>query len=179
MIGCDFLHVERLEASTVIHLPPEKVYEALVDFTQYANYADYVTEIRRHGAGEMTEYDIDFSWWKLSYTARSAVTDVDPPNRIDWELTKDLDAHGHWTIEQTQAEEMDEIAAASRVTFDVEYDPNSLEPGAISLPALVPLEKAIDLVVPKIEAEAKRIIRRLVVDLEGEERPVEITVTTT
>lgn len=170
--------MERVEASTVIHLSPDEIHETLVDFTQYANYADYVTEIRRRGSGETAEYDITFSWWKLSYTARSAVTDVDPPNRIDWELTKDLDAQGHWTIEQTQADG-EGITDASRVTFYVEYDPDSLEPHAISLPAFVPLGKAIDLVEPKIEAEAKRLIRRLVADLEGTERPVEITVTTT
>ena len=92
--------VDAVEVSTVIYLPPEEVYDFLVDFPGYANYSKYLTDVRRHGDGSPgTEYDLRFEWWKLAYTARSRVTGVSPPTRIDWEIVKDLSAHGFWHVE--------------------------------------------------------------------------------
>ncbi|MFC6961452.1 SRPBCC family protein [Halocatena marina] len=81
--------METVEASTLVYLPPEEIYEFLVDFQQYGKYTKYVTNIDREGEDDAgAVYDITVSWWKIDYTARSKVTDVDPPNRIDWELPK-------------------------------------------------------------------------------------------
>jgi ribosome-associated toxin RatA of RatAB toxin-antitoxin module len=169
--------VDAVEASTLIYLPPEDVYEFLVDFPRYANYSEYIQEVRRHGDDSpRTEYDLEFTWWKLSYTARSAVTDVDPPNRIDWKLVEDLDAQGYWGIEHVPEEAPDGKPDASRVRFHVEFNPESADEDMINIPPFVPLDRIIQKVIPKIETEAHRIVRRIVADLEGEERPVELTI---
>lgn len=169
--------VETVEASTLIYLSPEEVYESLVDFQQFDKYSKYVTDISRQGDGTPgTEYDITFSWWKITHTARSEVTDVDPPNRIDWELAKSLDAHGYWEVEHVPEEAPDGRPDASRVWFHVDFDPNSADEDSLNIPGFVPLDRIIDRVKPKIETVARRVIQRMVTDLEGEERSVELNV---
>lgn len=168
--------MDAVEASTLIYLPPEEVYAFLVDFPQYAKYSEFIQEVRRVSDGDPVEYDLEFAWWKLSYTARSAVTDTDPPNRIDWELVTDLDAQGYWAIEHVPEEAPDGKPDASRVWFHVEFNPDSADEDMVSIPPFVPLDKIIQKVIPKIETEAHRIVRRIVADLEGEKRPVELTI---
>ncbi|UPM43753.1 type II toxin-antitoxin system RatA family toxin [Halocatena salina] len=171
--------MDAVEASTVVYLPPEEVYEFLVDFPRYANYSEHITEVRQYGEGKTgTKYDLVFAWWKLSYTARSEVTALDPPTRIDWELIKDVDAHGHWTVEHTPEKAPDDEPDASEVRLRVEFNPDSANKDAIDLPALVSLDWVIKKVTPKIEAEARNIVRRIVADLEGEERPVDVAIHT-
>lgn len=171
--------MDAVEASTVVYLPPEEVYEFLVDFPRYANYSEHIREVRRYGdGGPGTEYDLAFAWWKLSYTARSEVTALDPPARIDWELIKDIDAHGYWNVEHVPEKAPENAPDASRVRLRIEFSPDSANEDAIDLPALVPLDWVIEKVTPKIEGEAKNIVRRIVADLEGEERPVDVTVHT-
>lgn len=169
--------METVEASTLVYLSPEEIYEFLVDFQQYGKYTKYVTDISREGDDSpTTEYDITFSWWKITYTARSEVTDVDPPNRIDWRLAKSLDAHGYWEVEHVPEEAPDGKSDACRVLFHVDFDPDSASAEALNLPKLVPLNRIIERVQPKIETVARTIIRRIVADLEGEERDIELTV---
>lgn len=171
--------MDAVEASTVVYLPPEEVYEFLVDFPRYANYSDHINEVRRYGdGGTGTEYDLVFAWWKLSYTARSEVTALDPSTRIDWELIKDVDAHGYWNVEHTPEKAPEDKQDASTVRLRVEFNPDSASKDAIDLPALVSLDWVIKKVTPKIEAEATNIVRRIVADLEGEERPVDVTIHT-
>ena len=43
--------VDRVEVSTVVHLPPEEVYEFIVDFPGYANYSEYLERVRSDGDG--------------------------------------------------------------------------------------------------------------------------------
>jgi len=91
--------VDRVEVSTVVYLPPEEVYEFLVDFPGYADYSKYLERVKSDGDGSPgTRYALRFSWWKVTYTAHTRVTDADPPNRIDWEVIKDMNAHGHWLV---------------------------------------------------------------------------------
>lgn len=169
--------MDSVEVSTLIYLPPEEVYEFLVDFPRYADYSEHLEEVRRRGDGSPgTEYDLTFSWWKLSYTARSRVTDVDPPDRIDWEITKDIDASGAWIVEHVPEEAPPGKPDASRVRFTVQFRPGSADASMIDLPAFVSLGWVIDKVRPKIRSEAEEIVRRIVADLEGEERPVDIMV---
>lgn len=161
----------------MVYVPPEEIYDLLVDFPRYADYSKHITEVRREGDGSPgTEYDIAFSWWKLSYTARSKVTDVDPPERIDWELIKDINARGYWRIEHIPEEAPDGKPDACRIRLRIEFNPESANENAINLPTFVGLDWVIDQVKPKIKTEAERIVRRVVADLEGEKREVELTI---
>ncbi len=166
-----------VEVSTVVHVPPEEVYEFIVDFPRYSAYSKHLSEVTRDGDGGVgTDYRLRFTWWKLGYTARTRVTDVDPPNRIDWEVTKDLRAHGRWEVEAAPEAAPPDADAASRVTLVVTYDPDSAEAGVLDLPMLVSLDWVLDRVSDLVVREGERVVERIVADLEGERRDVELTV---
>lgn len=169
--------MQRLKVSTVVHLPPEEIYDFLIDFPRYAKYSEYLEEVRRDGDGAPgTEYALRFAWWKLSYTARSTVTGVDRPERIEWELVRDLDASGYWAVEPEPAAAPDDSETASRVYFVVEYAPDSARAGALELPSFVSFDWVVEKVTPKIRDEAEQVIRRVVRDLEGRRREISLTV---
>jgi uncharacterized membrane protein len=173
--------VDTVEVSTVVYLPPTDIYEFLLDFPRYAKYSKHLDEVRRHGGDGSpgTRYDITFSWWKLSYTARSQVTDVDQPNRIDWRLIKDIDARGYWGIAPEPESAPDPDTPASRVRLYIEFAPESASARGIDLPSFVSLDWLIDRVKPKVKAEAERIVERIVADLEGSRRAVDLDIHTT
>lgn len=173
--------MDAVDVSTVVYLPPEEIYEFLLDFPRYARYSEHLDEVRRHGGeGEPgTHYDITFSWWRLSYTARSQVTDVDPPNRIDWRLVKDIDARGHWAVVPEPESAPNPETPATRVRLYVEFAPGSAEKGALGLPATVSLDWLVEKITPKITTEAERIVERIVADLEGQRRDVTLDIHTT
>lgn len=167
--------MDSVEVSTTVYLPPEEIYEFLLDFRGYAGYSEYLRRVREFGdGGPGTEYELNFAWWKLQYTARSEVTEVDPPTRIEWQLTRDLDAAGRWLIEPIEGSS----EPKTTVTCVVEYAPGSAEDGIVDLPRFVSLGWVLDRIKPKIRTEAKRIVRRVVADLEGEERDVELRIET-
>jgi uncharacterized membrane protein len=169
--------VESVNVSTVVYLPPEEVYEFLLDFPRYARYSEYLQEVTADGdGGPGTRYDLTFGWWKLTYTAHSEVTGVDPPERIDWRLVEDIDAEGYWEIEPEPDTAPPDAETACRVRLVVAFDPDSADAGVVELPAFVSLDWLIDKVRPKIRAEAKQVVERIVADLEGERREVELTV---
>jgi uncharacterized membrane protein len=169
--------VQRVEVSTVVYLPPEEIYEFLVDFPRYAKYSKYLDDIERDGDGTPgTKYDLRFAWWKLSYTARSEVTALDPPTRIDWRLVKDIDASGYWLVEPEPESAPDDEETASRVRIRIDFSPQSAEEGVISLPRFVSLDWVISKVKPKIKAEAERVVERIVADLEGTRREVTLEI---
>lgn len=164
--------MDTVEVSTVVYLPPEEVYQFLLDFPGYARYSEHLTGVRQHGDGDPgTEYELDFAWWKLEYTARSRVVDVDPPARIDWRIIKDVDAVGQWLVEPTEE--------GTAVTLRVEYHPDSADDDALSLPRFISFDWVIEKVKPKVEAEAERVVRRIVRDLEGQSRDVALEIETT
>lgn len=166
--------MDTVEVTTVVYLPPEEVYEFLLGFQSYAEYSEHLTGVRQFGDGEPgTEYELDFSWWKLTYTARSKVTDVDPPNRIDWRIVKDIDAVGQWLVEPLDAEE-----PRTQVTMRIEYAPDSADDGTLDLPRFVSLDWVVEKITPKVKAEAERVVRRIVADLEGNRRDVELEIET-
>ena len=101
---------------------------------------------------------------------------VDPPDRIDWRVIKDIDAAGFWSVEEVPEEAPPDCETASRVTFRVDFHPESVDSDTLNLPRFVSLSWVIERVKPKIESEAQRIVRRIVADLEGESRDVDLEV---
>lgn len=169
--------MDNVEVSTVVYVPPEEAYEFLIDFQGYANYSKHLTGVDRHGEGGVgTEYDIHLKWWKLNYTVRSEVTALDRPNRIDWKILKDLRAHGSWLVESAPEEARDEDETASRVRIVIKFDADSASSDMLNLPRLVSLSWVVDKVEPLVLEEAERVVERIVEDLEGERRPVELTI---
>lgn len=178
--------MDRLEVSTDVFVPPARVYEFLVDFPGYAKYSEYLQSVDRRGDGEAgTLYDITVSWWRLTHTVTSEVTGVEPPERIDWRLRGPIAATGAWVVEprdfavavapETPPAEADE---AARVTLVIEYDPSSVDAGRFDLPVFLSLDSLIDRLVPRVEDEARGIVERIVADLEGQPREVELRVET-
>lgn len=169
--------MERVEVTTVVYADRQRVYEFLLDFPGYAAYSEYLKRVDQHGdGGPGTRYHLAFAWWKLTYTAHSEVTAVDPPTRIDWAITKDIDATGYWRVESVDPPEGED--AATRVHFHVEYDADSASVGSVDLPRFVSLAWVVEKVKPKIQTEATRIVERVVVDLEGQHRDVDLDVDT-
>ena len=174
--------MDSVELSTVVYVPPEEAYAFLVDFEGYASYSEYLDRVERHGEGDTgTEYDIHLEWWKLNYVVRSAVTDTDPPDRIEWRIVKDLRAHGAWVVEPApDATPTDEAApadaeAASRVRLVIEFDADSASSDMLDLPRLVSLGWVVEKVKPLVLSEAEKVVARIVADLEGERRDVTLT----
>lgn len=169
--------MDEVEVSTVVYVPPAEIYEFLLDFPGYAQYSEYLKEVRVDGDGSPgTRYALTFAWWKLTYTAHSEVTAVDAPTRIDWELTRDIDAKGHWRIEEVPDEAPADAETASRVRLCVEFDPDSASASGIDLPRLVSVSWVVEKVKPLVQEEAERVVERIVADIEGEPRPVELSV---
>lgn len=164
--------MDRVEVATTVYLPPEEVHAFLLDFPRYAEYSEHLTAVRQYGDGTPgTEYELDFAWWKLSYTARSRVTGVDNPERIDWRVVKDIEAVGRWDVARLDDE-------ATRVALVVEYAPDSADDTGFDLPRFVSLDWVVEKVKPKVKAEAERVVRRIVADLEGEQREVDVEIET-
>ncbi|WP_092699461.1 SRPBCC family protein [Halovenus aranensis] len=169
--------MQRLEISTDVYLPPADVYEFLLNFPRYARYSEYLDRVEQYGdGGPGTEYDLVFSWWKLSYTARSEVTDVDEPRRIDWRTVKDIEANGYWRVEPAPDRAPEGVERASEVFFVVELDTESARGSAISIPSFISFDSVLDRVIPKIQAEGRRVVERVVADLEGQQRDIELRI---
>lgn len=172
--------MDELAASTVVYLPPEEVYDFLLEFQRYPRYSDYLVGVDSDGdGGPGTRYALHFEWWKLSYTARSEVTDVDPPRRIDWRTTEDIAARGCWVVEPLEdlpADIPEDAETACRVWFEVAYDSGSVGSGVVELPAFVSLDWVVEKLRPKIRKESERIVERIVADIEGRRREVEVDI---
>ncbi|MFA1610372.1 type II toxin-antitoxin system RatA family toxin [Halobellus rubicundus] len=173
--------MDELVVSTVVYLPAEEVYEFLIDFPRYARYSEHLRDVtrRRGDGGAGTRYAMRFAWWKLTYTVESEVTEVERPERIEWRTVRNLDAGGRWRIEAL--DEVPEGApagtdAATRVSFEVAYDPDSANEGGIDLPRFVSFGWVIDRLKPAITNEAERVVERVVEDLEGRRRAVDLSV---
>ncbi|MGQ4554722.1 SRPBCC family protein [Halobellus sp. GM3] len=173
--------MDELVVSTVVYLPADETYDFLVDFPRYAAYSKHLKDVvrRRGDGGAGTRYALRFAWWKLTYTVESEVTAVEPPERIDWRVVRNLDASGRWRIEELEDPPADapaDVDVASRVSFEVSYDPGSANEGGLDLPRFVSLGWIAERIRPAITREAERIVERVVEDLEGSRRPVELTV---
>lgn len=171
--------VDELVVSTEVYADPQDVYVFLLDFPQYANYSEYLREVRtiRGDGGPGTRYALTFAWWKVTYTAHSQVTDVEPPKRIDWRLTKDIDAGGCWRITaDSPGDEEDGAKPRCEVALEVAFDPGSASSDVIDLPRLVSFDWVLKKAIPLIRKEAERVVERAVRDLEDSTRNVDLDV---
>ena len=172
--------MDRIHVSTVVCLPPEAVYDFLVDFPRYARYSKYLTGVTANGDGSPgTTYRLRFAWWKLSYTAHTEVTGSDPPTRLDWRVIEDIDARGDWRVEPLDSVPAGlpaDADAACRVHLEVEFDSDSVGGGALDLPRFVSLDWVVRKVKPVLVEEAERVVERIVADIEGRRRGVELVV---
>jgi hypothetical protein len=165
--------VASLACRTDVHVAPDVAYEFLLDFEGYAKYSEHLASVERDGdGGPGTEYAITATWWRLSHTVRSAVTDVDPPSRIDWRLVDEVDAAGRWHVDDVGRPD----APRSRVTLALAYDPATLS--SVDLPLVPSLDWLADKLAPVVRREATAVVERIVADLEGEPRPIDLDVTT-
>lgn len=165
---------DTLEVRTTIHASQTEVYDFLCDFDSYAQYSDHISGVTQRGDGSVgTEYGITFSWWKITYTAWSKVIALTPHDTIEWELTKDISANGTWELEPTDVEGVED---ATQVVLTVQFDPDSASKNAISLPPLVSFSWVLDKVKPLILKEAKRVLARVIEDLEDSHRQPELTI---
>lgn len=168
--------MDRVVVETEVHVPPDDAFAFLIDFPGYAKYSDYLRRVEQIGDGTTgTTYELELQWWKLSYTARTEVTGIDEPERIEWRVKRVVTAHGAWEIEAIDGPDG---ATHSRVRLVIQYDPDSADPGALQVPRFVSLGWIVDRVTPLVREEAERTVERIVADLEGEQRPVELTIRT-
>lgn len=174
--------MERLIVETVVYRPVEVVFDFLLDFPRYAQYSEYLESVEELGAGpeEQARYALTFSWWKLSYTARSAVTGTVPNERIEWRVLDDFEAGGQWVVEERDlpADAPEWAESATAVRFEAAWDPESVDSGLVDLPRLVSMEWVLDKAKPVVDREAERVVQRAAQDLEGRKREVELTVRT-
>ena len=169
--------VTGLDVGTVVHLPPEPVYDFLVDFPQYGDYSEYLESVERRGDGSTgTAYDITVAWWRLRHTVRSEVTAVHPPERIEWRVTDPVDAHGAWVLDPVPDRAPASAEMATAVTLEIRYEPASVGTGALDLPPFVSADLVLDRVRPTLQREAEAVVERVVEDLEGAPRPVDLEV---
>ncbi len=174
--------MKSLEVSTVTYVEADEAYEFLLDFPGYAEYTDYITDVTQDGdGGAGTGYEIEFSWWRLSYTAETEVTNVDSPTEMEWEVQKDIDAKGKWLVEELDEDDFPEDAPedatdACEVTLVIYYDDGSVSSDAINLPRFVSLGTVIKKVTPIVSQEGEKVVERVVEDLEGEERDVDLNI---
>lgn len=167
-----------LEVESIIHAPRADVFAVVRDVEGYERYSDYVTGVVRDGdGGPGTEYGVTLSWWRLAYTARFRVTDLDPPVRVEWRLLRDLEARTEWHLEPVEVADLD-VDHATRVRATARYDPDTADAGALSLPPFVPVSAVVARARPFVEREAERVLARVVADLEGRPRRPSLTVRT-
>ncbi len=187
--------MDELVVRTEVYADPEEVYEFLLDFPRYGRYSEYLRSVEtiEGSGGPGTRYALTFAWWKLTYTAHSAVTGVDPPERIDWAITKDIDAGGCWRVTPVGDDEAgggnadgggtddagsDDSAAepTCEVALEVRFDPSSASSDALDLPRLVSFDWVLKKAIPLIRTEAERVVERAVADLEGRTRRIDLDV---
>ncbi|APX00158.1 polyketide cyclase [Halobiforma lacisalsi AJ5] len=178
--------MDRILLSTVAYRPPEEVFPYVRSFTEYPRYTEHLKDVAVHGDGDAgSVYDLRLTWWKLSYTARSRVTSVSPPESLEWQLVNDIDARGEWRVEPEPGAIPDggptgsdvEAETPSRIYFEAVYDPYSANKDAISLPRFVSLDWVVEKVQPRLLREAETVVERLVADIEGRDEPREVELT--
>lgn len=163
----------------LVYRPPEVVFDFLFEFTAYPRYSEYLEDVRVDGEPERgTRFSIAFSWWRLNYRARGRVTGVDRPERIEFTITRDVDARGFWSITPVEVPERapEGVETATRARLVVRFDADSADKRALDLPRFVPLDRVFARLEPFVHREGRKVARRAVADLEGASRPVELRI---
>lgn len=169
--------MDEVVVRTDINVPPAEAFAFLRDFPGYAAYSEYLERVDQHGdGGEGTVYELEAVWWRLRYTARTEVTKIDAPERIEWRVEEAITAEGSWDVSPIERDGSAE--PASRVTLRMRYDPDTADAGVVKLPRFVSLSWVIERVRPLVEQEAEATVERVVADLEGEARPVDLEIET-
>ena len=168
--------MERVVLQTVIHAPPSAIYPVLANFERYPRYATHLEWVEPRGEGPAgPQYDLHLSWWRISHTTRSEIVERDPPHRLGWRLTRDVEARGAWELEERPELAPADAETATRVTFEGRADPTTAETGNLSLPGLLPMDVVIAKARPIVKREVRETVRRLVADVEGHPREVELS----
>ena len=66
-----------------------------------------------------------------------------------------------------------------RVSLSIRFDPDTARSGALALPRFVSFDWVLGKVKPLVQEEAQRIVERIVADVEGERRDVELQIHST
>jgi ribosome-associated toxin RatA of RatAB toxin-antitoxin module len=167
--------VDGLDVSAVFYAPPEELYEFITGMRGYSQYSPYLDEVRQYGDGSPgTDYEIVVSWWRLSYTSHTRVTEARPPERVGWRTTKGLRARGYWGIEPLpDAEAPPDREHATRVRLRIQFDPETF--GSVPLAGLT-LDRLFERIKPLVVEEAENIVAGMAADIEGERRDVDIEI---
>lgn len=169
--------MEEVVVETTIRVTPDDTFDFLLDFPGYVRYSDYLERIERRGdGGPGTRYDLEVSWWRLSYTARTEVTAIDRPNRIEWQVLRAVNATGTWEVSEIDPAQTDWVG--SRVRLRIRYDAESADASVLDLPRFVSLGWVVRRLRPIVIEEAEATVERIVADLEGEPRPVDLSIRT-
>lgn len=182
-----------IEVSTTVNVPPSEAYAFVLDFEGHDDYSEHVESVTRRGdGGEGTRFDIELSWWKLSYTFPTQVTGLDEPTRIGWRTPNGLHATGDWRFERVapggdegvapedaadgsrEAADGGVESERTRVTLRAEYDRSRSR--LPSTPPLVSFDDVLGRLKPVVRREARRVFEHAVADLEGERRRVTLDV---
>jgi uncharacterized membrane protein len=168
--------VDAIEARTTLYVAPDVIYEFIQGYEGVSDYSAHLDRVEQDGdGGPGTEYRITFSWWRLSWTSRTRVTEVDPPNRIAWRSVDAVRARGWWGMEPTPEADLPEGRdVGTKLTLRIEFDPATMRGGSIT--RLVPLGRLVERVTPVVRDQCEEVLARVAEDLEGERRSVEYTV---
>ncbi|WP_323676257.1 SRPBCC family protein [Halorubellus sp. PRR65] len=175
-----------IEVSTTVDVPPREAYAFVLDFEGHADYSEFVRDVARRGDGSVgTRFDIELSWWKLSYTFPTQVTGLDAPSRIGWRTPNGLHARGAWQFDSVESgtdggdesgngEDAGGTGPSTRVTLRAEYDRSRSR--LPRLPPLVSVDDVLSRLKPVVRREARKVFEHAVADLEGERRRVTLDV---
>lgn len=185
-----------IEVSTTVNVPPDEAYAFVLDFEGHDHYSEHVEDVVRRGdGGEGTRFDVELSWWKLSYTFPTQVTGLEESTRIGWRTPNGLHATGDWLFEPVapgtdggvppdddadsterdrEGIEDDLEPERTRVTLRAEYDRSRSR--LPSTPPLVSFDDVLGRLKPVVRREARRVFEHAVADLEGERRRVMLDV---
>lgn len=157
--------MEKVVFETEVYAPKEEVYDFLMRFEDYGKYSEHVKNVRVVRRDPL-EWEITIKWWKIRYTARSRLTNYVENERIEWEVVKDVRARGVWLLEETEE--------GTKVKLKVWYEPSDAD--KVNPLRFVPTSRLISLVKPVVKREGKRVLRRVVSDLEGKPRKVDLKI---
>jgi uncharacterized membrane protein len=168
--------VDAIEASAPLYVSPETVYEFVRSYDGVAEHSDHVERVERDGdGGPGTDYRITFSWWRLSFTSESRVTETERPAYVAWRSTGSVRARGRWRMEQIPDEELpSDREVGTELSLRIEFDPTTLAGGTVT--RLLSLSRLVERVTPVVERECRSVLSGVVADLEGAPRRVRYTV---